>query len=336
MTETDAASTGGATYKQPDREGLGWVEPGLVEPRVTLIIPTYNRAHLVGNAIESALAQEYQNLDIIVVDDGSTDETRAVLAAYQDHPRVKVLFRPVNGGVMAAKNSGLDALGSECVYFGILDSDDVLVPTAVSTLVEAAQSSDRLVSQVFGWCEDAETGEPTGTVFQRAGIIAYDDALCGRFDGEFWQIVRRDLLGGMRFDVRSGGNEGMVWWSLMKLAPALLVDHVVRRYDRSGEDRVNRPTFSRLGAERKMWGYRSMLERVGDDMRAVCPRRFADMSLEMAKWAALAGRWSDLVSATRTAHRAFPSARSLKVGLLALFPAPLLRSMYSVLYRRTR
>lgn len=307
-----------------------------MQAQVTVIVPTYNRAHLVTHAIDSVLTQDYPNLQVLVVDDGSTDGTEAVLTRYDDDARVRVLVRERNGGVAAAKNSGLDALGDDCVYFGILDSDDRFTPGAVRTLVAAFEAADEPLSQVFGWCRDADTGEDTGWAPHRAGPITYEDALCGRFQGEFWQLVRRELLGGLRFDEGAAGNEAMVWWPLLKRAPAGLVDVVVRDYDRSGLDRVNRPAFSAEGARRKMLGYARLLERTGSDMQRLCPERYAFLRLEQAKWAALAGERGAAASALRDAHRAHAGWRSLRVAALMLAPAALARRAYARLYGSAR
>lgn len=304
--------------------------------KVTIIIPTYNRGHLVGAAIESALGQDYPALDLTVVDDGSTDDTRSVLSRYENDPRITLVFRESNGGVLAAKNTGLDSLPLDTKYFGILDSDDVLLPHAVSALVARFDSSADPLSQVFGWCEDAETSEPTGTMTTRAGLVRYEDALCGRFAGEFWQLVDRQMLGDLRFDERGGGLEAMVWWPLMKMAPAALIDDVVRHYDRSGTDRVNRPSFTKHGAARKMWGFVALLERVGHDMLAACPERYASVRLEQAKWAALAGERKIAATALREAREAHPSFRDFKVSLLNLLPDGVSRQLYSLLYRNAR
>jgi glycosyltransferase involved in cell wall biosynthesis len=300
-----------------------------------IVIPSYNRARSVGAAIDSALAQDYPDVRLIVVDDGSLDGTAAVLAAYREDPRVRVIVRERNGGVMAAKNTGLDALPEDCAYFGILDSDDTLVPEAVTTLVRGFRQAGGPTSQVFGWCADAQSGVPTGTMKAgRCGPVTYQDVLCERFTGEFWQLVRRDLLGDLRFDERAGAKEAMVWWPMMRQASAFLVDHVVRVYDRSGTDRVNRPAFTEAGARRKMWGVAALLERVGDDMRATCPGSFATTSLECAKWAALAGERAHGWRAWREAYRAERSWRLLRVGALLLGPAPLMRTAYRWVYGR--
>lgn len=303
---------------------------------VTIIIPTYNRARSVGAAIDSALLQEYPDLSIVVVDDGSTDNTRDVLSGYAQDPRITVVYRRTNGGVLAAKNTGLDSLPRQTRYFGILDSDDVLLPGTIPTLVDRFESSTSRLSQVFGWCVDAESGEPTGRMTHKEGLVRYEDALCGRFSGEFWQLVDYELLGQMRFDERGGGLEAMVWWPLLRIAPAGLVDVVVRKYDRSGLDRVNRPSFSQEGARRKMRGVQALLERVGEDMARECPQHHAEMLLEQAKWAALAGERSVYNRSLETARLFQPSRRVFRVGLLRLIPHPTLRRLYAILYRNAR
>jgi len=89
-------------------------------PQVSVIIPTYNRAHVLGEAIESVLAQTYDDLELIVVDDGSQDGTRDVVASYSS--RLTYLYQE-NRGVSAARNRGIEqARGS---YLSFLDSDDL-------------------------------------------------------------------------------------------------------------------------------------------------------------------------------------------------------------------
>lgn len=92
---------------------------------VSVVIPCYNQAHFLGEAIESALAQTYPHLEIVVVDDGSTDNIAAVVAGY---PEVRCL-RQENQGLSAARNTGLrHSIGERLVF---LDADDRLLPRAI-------------------------------------------------------------------------------------------------------------------------------------------------------------------------------------------------------------
>jgi glycosyltransferase involved in cell wall biosynthesis len=94
------------------------IEPA---PNVSIVIPIYNRAWLVDSLIENCLAQTYSPIEIVVVDDGSTDDTATRLGALAD--RIKLISQP-NGGVSAARNAGLLAATGEFVH--LLDSDNLL------------------------------------------------------------------------------------------------------------------------------------------------------------------------------------------------------------------
>jgi len=97
---------------------------------VSVIIPTFNRAELVGEAIESALGQTYATREVIVVDDGSTDGTPAVLARYKDAIRV---VRTPNQGCAAARNTGVGV--ARGAYLAFIDSDDVAPPDKLAVQV---------------------------------------------------------------------------------------------------------------------------------------------------------------------------------------------------------
>ena len=102
----------------------------VVPPLVSVVIPCYNQAHFLGEAIESVLAQSYPNFEIIVVDDGSTDDTSEVAGRY---PKVR-LVRQENQGLSGARNAGLARSEGEYVVF--LDADDRLLPEALETGLE--------------------------------------------------------------------------------------------------------------------------------------------------------------------------------------------------------
>jgi glycosyltransferase involved in cell wall biosynthesis len=109
--------------------------PGQAEetrPLVSIIIDNFNYARFIRAAIDSALAQSYAGVEVIVVDDGSTDNSRDVISSYGD--RVSTVFKP-NGGHASAFNAGFRASRGSIVMF--LDADDLLLPTAVEEVVRA-------------------------------------------------------------------------------------------------------------------------------------------------------------------------------------------------------
>lgn len=102
---------------------------------VSVIVPTFNRAYCLPRTLDSALRQTYANLEILVVDDGSQDETAEMIARdYGDEPRVKYLHQE-NGGVSSARNLGIKHARGEYVAF--LDSDDIWEPWKLELQVSA-------------------------------------------------------------------------------------------------------------------------------------------------------------------------------------------------------
>jgi glycosyltransferase involved in cell wall biosynthesis len=96
---------------------------------VSVVIATYNMGHYLPQAVKSVLAQSYPNVDVQIVDDGSTDDTATILRQWDAHPRVRV-HRQSNGGQAHAKNQGV-AL-SRGAFVAFLDADDVWVPEKLS------------------------------------------------------------------------------------------------------------------------------------------------------------------------------------------------------------
>jgi glycosyltransferase involved in cell wall biosynthesis len=105
-------------------------------PLVSIIIDNYNYACFINEAIESACDQSYRNIEIIVVDDGSTDNSRDVILEYSD--RVRLILKD-NGGQASAFNAGFMASKGDIIIF--LDSDDVLLPDAVEKVVSVFDPS---------------------------------------------------------------------------------------------------------------------------------------------------------------------------------------------------
>jgi len=116
------------------------------EPHFSIIIPTFNRAWSVTRAIESALSQDYEDFEIIVIDDASTDKTQKALKTY-DGQRLRIVNHRVNQGVCAARASGIRiAQGRWCVW---LDSDFELLPRSLANLADLCADSPapEIVSQ---------------------------------------------------------------------------------------------------------------------------------------------------------------------------------------------
>ena len=114
-----------------------------IRPQVSVIIPTYNRSWVIKEAIDSVLAQDYKDFELIVVDDGSTDHTSEVLDSYRNDIKV---FSQKNKGVSAARNRGIAEASGKFIAF--LDSDDLWLPQKLTVQIEFFnQTPDALICQ---------------------------------------------------------------------------------------------------------------------------------------------------------------------------------------------
>jgi glycosyltransferase involved in cell wall biosynthesis len=113
--------------------------------KVTVVIPAYNAAPYIGATIESVLAQTYEDLEVIVVDDGSTDETPSILARYGE--RIRVIHQS-NQGSSAACNAGVAAAQGKWIAF--VDADDLWLPQKTQTQIE--QCAGYVISHTDSWC----------------------------------------------------------------------------------------------------------------------------------------------------------------------------------------
>ena len=105
-----------------------------IEGLISVIIPTYNAAKYIEETLQSVINQTYNNIEIIVVDDGSTDQTEAILQSYKD-PRLVYIKQANSGGPAKPRNTGIAASKGE--YIAIFDSDDLMTPNKLSIELEA-------------------------------------------------------------------------------------------------------------------------------------------------------------------------------------------------------
>ena len=189
-------------------------------PRVSVVIPTYNCARFLGRTIDSALRQTYRDFEVIVVDDGSTDETQTLMASYGDG--VRCICQP-NQGVSAARNLAIEHSDGEFIAY--LDADDLWSPEKlarqveyldahptcgfVHTEVSVIDEQDQILHSLF----NRETGRavPQGRCVREVLLRSHIQTLT--------VMERRsafDLAGG--FDLRLPVAQDYLHWILIVLA----------------------------------------------------------------------------------------------------------------------
>ena len=142
-------------------------------PKVSIVMPTYNVAPYLSAAIESVLAQTYTNWELLVVDDGSTDNSNEVARKYASiEPRISVLHKE-NGGLSDARNFGLERATGDFVHF--FDSDDIIMPDFYSTMIDALVERN-YDFVICGYYRDSE---------QKNGTVINSDIKCKNLSTPF-------------------------------------------------------------------------------------------------------------------------------------------------------
>lgn len=174
------------------------IRTGQASPFFTLFIPTYNRAHTLGRALESVGCQSFRDFEVIVVDDGSTDDTPALVQSWIERDLFPIRYlRQTNQGKHAAHNAAVELARGE--LFMTLDSDDSLLPDALAKLKrhwDAIPSADRpAFAGVTGMCLN-EDGSLSGEPYSDAVIDSDYLAIFSRcrMNGERREALRVDVL----------------------------------------------------------------------------------------------------------------------------------------------
>jgi len=157
--------------------------------KVTIIIPTYNRASVIGRSIESALKQTYQNFEILIIDDGSTDETLDVVTPFLQNPQVRYLRHEQNRGHQAARNTGIKNARGD--YIAFLDSDDTWIPEKIDLQLDAInkKGADRVV--LTGMCK-VENGSKIRFFERQYEGYVYPELLASDGPGHGCMLVPRE------------------------------------------------------------------------------------------------------------------------------------------------
>jgi glycosyltransferase involved in cell wall biosynthesis len=178
-------------------------------PLVSLIIPAWNVGPYIGKALQSARDQTLRDIEIIVIENGSTDDTAAEIARHQADPRLVVLRSPVNAGAGAGRNLGLAR--ARGAYVAFLDGDDWLEPAALATAVACARDNDAEVV-LFGYTRWTPRRRKV-KLPPRLGESAESDR-CRAITGALavcMRLLRRDLIDRLGLSFPDGAYEDMAW-----------------------------------------------------------------------------------------------------------------------------
>jgi len=231
------------------------MENSLINPKVSILVCTYNRAHILPEALNSVLNQTYKNIELVIIDNASTDETPKVLEAYQQDERVRIFTLAVNRGCAGGYNYGFNQLRGE--WFGTIGDDDLLTEDAVESLMRIPATVDPEVNAVSAISIIKSNGEfATGGV-DKDQYLDFETVLTKCW-GEFWGLTKLELLGDLRFNEELFGNENTVWFQIDAVAKRYYVHKVVQIIEDQGSTETNQN--KKINLARKSQTYKALLK----------------------------------------------------------------------------
>lgn len=189
------------------------------QPLISVIVPAYNAAGTIGATLRSVMAQTYGNIEIIVIDDGSRDETAAIVRSFLAiEPRLR-LATQANAGVAAARNAGAGLARGD--FIAPVDADDLWHPTKLAKQMAVMQKGSDRLGLIYcwsSWIDDAgcvverfgAMSDASGRVFP---LLALEDFICNASV----PLIRRsafDAVGGYDVGLRQAGGQGCEDWQL--------------------------------------------------------------------------------------------------------------------------
>ena len=282
-----------------------------IAPALAIIVPLYNRADLVGRTLESLAAQTSADFEIIVVDDGSSDSSCAIVEAFHD-PRIRLIRHDRNRGVCPARNTGADH--ATAPWLVMLDSDDELLPNAVERILDAASTCDNDIKCIYFRCmmdngEVSPGARPSSTRLTYTGYLQLLNA-CAGSSRDMLHCVRREVFTRIRFP-DSFGLEDEFHLDFHRAHAALFCDDIIRLYHQDAANslvkrtaRFDRERDARFALDRAITLSRAVAKH-GDAIRVHAPKLFLEFQSNLLTLWLLCGH-------RRAAIRAFLACLSTR------------------------
>lgn len=248
---------------------------------ISIIVPVYNSEKYIDKCLDSILNQTYKDLEIVLVNDGSNDQSLKILEKYAlRDTRIKVVNQE-NKGVAAARNTGLDNATGEYILY--VDSDDWIENNMVERMVELSANADI----VFCGNDNAVSPEFVKKIIGITKEIWNKDKIIYEFlrhkimSGMLWnKLIKRSLTDGCRFNPKTGyGEDAEFLWQVLQNTNSMIVTNEILYHHVPDENSISYLSYSE-----KKYSAISMWEKINADTSAIYPEylKYARISLTSA------------------------------------------------------
>ena len=218
------------------------------QPLVSIIMPSYNAEGFIAESIESVLHQTYQNWELIITDDRSSDHTPDIVQSYcEKDPRINFVIANQHSGIAGTRNQCLARAKGRFVAF--LDNDDLWVPEKLKKQVRFMLEKD--CAFVYSEYELMnEDGSPKGKTIRTAGIINYDKYLKNTIIGSGTIMLDKEKTGSLQMPFNATSDDMALWCKILKDGhQAYPIKEVLMKY----RVRKNSASANKLKAAKDVW-----------------------------------------------------------------------------------
>ena len=171
------------------------------KPFFTIVTPTYNRAYIISKTIKSVIAQSFDNFEFIIVDDGSTDNTKEVVESFNDKRIIYIKLPTSSGGPCHPRNIGFEKAVGE--YVVLLDSDDELDKDILKIYKEWIEKKPEfrvfLMDTINEDQKKLRSGSSGKDNLKGTRVFTYEDMICGRCTGDYIFCIKKEVIKKIKF-----------------------------------------------------------------------------------------------------------------------------------------
>lgn len=209
------------------------MEKDIKVPKISMLILTYNRAHIVERAIESVLKQSYKDYELVIVNNGSIDNTKEILSKYESHKKIRIFHLEKNRQCPGGHNYGFDQMQGE--WFGAIGDDDTLMEDAFETMMRVLDEVDPSITGITSNALNSSTRAFAGYGLNEDQYLPLEK-IVRQTSGEFFALNKLELLGDLRFNEKLLGEENALWYQLDAKAKRYYIHKALKVWYTDSED----------------------------------------------------------------------------------------------------
>lgn len=247
--------------------------------KISIITPTHNREKIIERTITSILNQTYSDWELIIIDDGSSDNTLEFLKRYVNNKKIKVIGYKKNRGVNYARNRGIEMSSGDYITF--LDSDDEFYENSLEVIVNYIKKYPK--NKILNFITEFSKHKIKDKVFQ----LKYKKIIENKVaNGEHLFVVKSDLKGELVFPETINGGESICWLKLAKKNNYIFIKEKVRNYNQDCPSLLRGNDQSIVSLKRSKKIYELYLKELGRELKKYNlynKQGYVEMSINLGK-----------------------------------------------------